>query len=308
MAFNQRIGTALRAAQQIDPNLFASPAGGELIRRLTSGDYWKLRHVTRWSGFCFSPEWIDGMRGLIGKGDYSMQAWQPFLVDTGEINGELAGDGNVFSHQLAQAYVIARYAKHDVGREVVPGYRLSQEDYLALQILGLCHDNGELAEGDVLYDAKAGGIDRRVEQACGYSVLESLDFPQEHIELVKWIYDIDFTQGHPLKSYFSLLEKLSYMRGALCAFYGVQEKTPVFRARGLMHNVLKNQMQPLLRAEQDGMRSVTRFLDDCSHDINAMFVYLDGLSYRTPHEADNRAYGEARAAWQLRGLERAEGR
>ncbi|MDD2871458.1 MAG: hypothetical protein PHS49_05700 [Candidatus Gracilibacteria bacterium] len=283
----------------------------DLIVKLLSGDSEKLHHVFRWGGFCFSEQQQNEMKKLVENGDFSTESWSEYLDEDGKIKGRVVGDGDVYEHQLNQSRLISEFGQYDL-LNIVPctnnesneGMVFDVKDYCYLQVLGLVHDAGELGNGDVLYDNKVVNDIRAHEKQSGVEIINSLNISEELKSSILEIYDIDFDKNHYLKALFSYYEKMSYVTGAINTFKLIGTDKEVMESRGLIHNVLKNQIIPMIEIAKGGvdsfrLRSMYQFLLANSDDITKMFKLINETNYKTGKIEDDNKLDLSNEEWQL---------
>lgn len=281
----------------------------ELLTGLLSWKKDLLKYVFRWWDFCFSTEQQTEMKELVHNGNFEAKAWARFLDDEGQIRGRVPGDGNVLEHELAQSRIIADYWKFDLLNklpqeqwgEVETGF-LYIQSYIFLQLLWLNHDDGEIGEWDVIYDLKQKPISRDTEYQSGIALINSLDISDELKAKVLGIYNIDFDTEHEHKPLFSLYEKMSYMNGAIQTFNTIWTSTEIIYPYSLIHNVLKNQICPMVHvATGDNtntpLRSMQCYLSDNKNTISKMFKLLVDEDFKVPNENDNWNFKLANKTW-----------
>ncbi|MDP2091342.1 MAG: hypothetical protein Q8K30_07140 [Candidatus Gracilibacteria bacterium] len=283
----------------------------DLIDKLLSGDCEKLHHVFRWGGFCFTEIQQNEMKALVENGDFTKESWSKYLDEDGKIRGRVVGDGDVFEHQLGQSRLISEYSKYDLLNIVPSSNNLESEgivftvkDYCCLQVLGLVHDAGELGNGDVLYDNKVVNDVRAHEKQSGVEIINSMNIPDELKSSILEIYDIDFDKNHYLKALFSYYEKMSYVTGAINTFNLVGTDKEIMESKGLIHNVLKNQIIPMIDIAKGGvdsfrLRSMHQFLLANADNITKMFEFISETNYKTGKIEDDNKMELAYEVWQL---------
>jgi hypothetical protein len=243
----------------------------------------------RWDKYLFDHEKISEIKSLIKKWDYSEQSWIKFVWSKNRVIGELTWDWNVFDHSLAQSRLIKKYWKYDLDF-----WHLKLEDYNSLRILWLIHDIWELWVWDIVYDNKSHDLFIEENEKTHWEQMLKKIFIWDDSELEKLlsIYSINFDKSHILNQMFKLYEKLSYIRWAICAF---DNKDKIMNPQWLIHNVLKNQIEPLYM--NISYPSVFNFLKDNCDNIELLFQYVDDSWFSDIIESNNAAYEKSKWLW-----------
>lgn len=283
----------------------------DLIEKLLSWDSEKLHHVFRWGGFCFSEQQQNDMKKLVENWDFSTESWSEYLDEDWKIKWRVVWDGDVYEHQLNQSRLISEFWQYDLLNIVPCTNNESNEwmvfdvkDYCYLQVLWLVHDAGELWNWDVLYDNKVVNDIRAHEKQSGVEIINSLNISEELKSSILEIYDIDFDKNHYLKALFSYYEKMSYVTWAINTFKLIWTDKEVMESRWLIHNVLKNQIIPMIDiakwwVDSFRLRSMYQFLLANSDDITKMFKLINETNYKTWKIEDDNKLDLSNEAWQL---------
>lgn len=260
--------------------------------------------------------------------------WERYVVPTGktvqemdrDVNfrlvGEVPGDGNVLHHQLHQERLIRTYAPLDVGSASLlkEGYvrrhpaeskktgdfekskPLGLRDIVSLRVAALTHDLGEIEHADTVWDLKhlskhtAQDEIEATKRFVHRAIVEKDPRRARRFERrIMAEYAIDHDQNHRLYGLFKLYEKYSYMEGAIMAYD--KGRGAVAHSHWLVHNVLKNQIVPLIAAGEAKIPSAMRFLCERVETITAMFSWVANSGFRDQDEASQRAHEDARKAW-----------
>lgn len=238
----------------------------------------------------------------------------------GRLLGEVPGDGNVFDHQIAQERLIGEYGALDVGSAAFldAGYvklrPFSFSDLCVLRVTALVHDLGEIEHGDVVYDDKhlaahtaqdeisatrrfvRKALDERASRKNAEDGREDLRRRRRLERNLMSAYAVDHDKNHRLHGAFKLYEKYSYITGAI-AIYGNGVGTVAKSHQGV-HNVLKNQIRPLVAAAKAGVPSASSFLSDRLETITAMFAWVCESGFRDENEMNQKGFEEAKRTWR----------
>lgn len=283
----------------------------DLIDKLLSWDCEKLHHVFRWWGFCFTEIQQNEMKALVENWDFTKESWSKYLDEDGKIRWRVVWDGDVFEHQLWQSRLISEYSKYDLLNIVPSSNNLESEwivftvkDYCCLQVLWLVHDAWELWNWDVLYDNKVVNDVRAHEKQSWVEIINSMNIPDELKSSILEIYDIDFDKNHYLKALFSYYEKMSYVTWAINTFNLVWTDKEIMESKWLIHNVLKNQIIPMIDiakwwVDSFRLRSMHQFLLANADNITKMFEFISETNYKTWKIEDDNKMELAYEVWQL---------
>ncbi len=246
--------------------------------------------------------------------------WEKYIVPSGKkiedmerdsswrVIWEVPWDWNVHDHQFHQAELVEKYGKHDIRSQALvtsgtlSNGALRRTEYFSIHVTALIHDLGEIDHGDVTYDEKhlakhtvADEINATrtfIQQA----LLETHEDKKRGIErLLMNQYMIDADKAHRLHKLFKLYEKFSYLNGALFTFHkGIWV---VAHSEYLVHNVLKNQIEPLLQAVNHWIPSAVLFLRERREVIDEMFDWVNRSWFRDKNEDYQRAFEKAQSLW-----------
>lgn len=220
--------------------------------------------------------------------------------------GQVPGDGNVYDHQRHQARIIRNYGVFDIGHPsllesgILGNLPLSHMEHFQLRVTGLVHDLGETHPniGDVCSDKKHLARHSKEEEfQAGTSVIASIIKSPELYQSAIDCYALDFDEQHRLYKIFKMYEKLSYISGAIYTLQNAQGGKSIARPAHLMHNVLKNQMIPLMQWYLQDTPSVVAFINTHQEEINGLFSYVVSSKFSDEIEENNIKFKEAYDVW-----------
>ncbi len=191
---------------------------------------------------------------------------------------------------------------------------LTKTEHYRLCVTALIHDVGEIEHGDVVYDDKHLASHTREDEAAATkrfvrrAVDERLSRPQNEgnskadredprrkrritRELLS-AYGIDHDKNHRLHALFKLYEKYSYLNGAISIYD--EGRGSIAQSHYAVHNVLKNQIGPLVTAAKSEIPSAQAFLNERAEIITAMFAWVCHSRFRDENEANQRAFEQSK--------------
>ncbi len=196
---------------------------------------------------------------------------------------------------------------------------LTQTEHYRLCVTALIHDVGEIEHGDVVYDDKHAASHTRADEAAATkrfvrrAVDERLSRTRNENEEISKAgredlrrkrritrellsaYGIDHDSGHRLHGLFKLYEKYSYLNGAISIYdHG---NGSIAQSHYGVHNVLKNQIGPLVAAARAGIPSALAFLEERAETVTAMFAWVCYSGFRDENDGNQKAFEEAKRTW-----------
>lgn len=197
-------------------------------------------------------------------------------------NTEVPGDGNVLSHSLWQYDLINKYWGNDL--ESMDLW-ITKNDINVLLLSALFHDVWEIEKWDTTHDHKWASAEE--EQKAWIAILSNV-FEWDNLDRVLAAYNIDFDKSNKLHPLFKIYEKFSYINWAISAFNARWQESNKDQAIWLAHNVLKNQVMPLLSLYFVWRhQSVIDFITDYMETINKMASSIKDAWFKDPEWAEN---------------------
>lgn len=110
-------------------------------------------------------------------------------------------------------------------------------------------------------------------------------------------YTIDFDEQHRLYKMFKMYEKLSYISGTIQAIKTMDSEAQIARPAPLVHNVLKNQIIPLMNWYLLQIPSIVAFIDVHREDIDSLFLFVAESKFADENTENNKKFDEVHRFW-----------
>ena len=186
---------------------------------------------------------------------------------------------------LTHGEVTADIAEEFVQYNETKGIKLTKEEKYQLLLVPYIHDWGEIiiedeGVGDVTFDDKndtAEAVEGIIFNKVVSSIKDELIKEKFHIAYQNVVMKRDTKLGEM----FNAIERIGYLKTAIKAFAGSDDKSRIKNWKGLVGNVLSNQIQKLLEYSKK-YPYVYSFLEEEKENIQSMF---DGtINIKVPYD------------------------
>ncbi len=205
---------------------------------------------------------------------------------------------------LTHPRVTAEITESFIAYQESRGTHLTAEEQSLLRTTPWIHDLGEIVLPefgicDISFDQKNSAHERE-EFLVFTKVIELLPQSAEKDLIRNAFIEVAFHKASKLGRMFNAIERIGYLETAIRAFQGVNGER-VANWRGLVGNVLSNQIEKLLLYERE-YPYVAAIIDDHIGDISVMFAAVSAHPVPPDHEGnpsyDRKKFADARTLWE----------